>query len=176
MQHVNTEKPLTYLKVPFQSEKVCHKLKRLAHESGLSNKIRFIFQTKPALSRRLQTKKEAPQCPQNYETCLVSERIGFHCFKKCVVYTISCQLCSFQYVGETMRCAGTRIQEHLQGKDSLVFEHMQNQHPHNPKAFKWKVVAHIRDWYTRTAMEFILARERNLTSQRVRELHNNIIF
>jgi len=167
------EDPATYLKLPYQNEKTCQQIRRLARNAGIENKIRIIFQTPPSLYRQLAPKKELLECPASCITCKLGEK-PLQCKQKAVIYLINCSICSFEYVGEAKRCAGSRIEEHTKRDSSFVFQHMKTKHPPYPLAWKWRILCKIRNWYARTAAESLIAQQRGLTQQTVRVINSTV--
>ena len=55
----------------------------------------------------------------------VKDKISTH-QKSNVIYTIKCQGCSEDYIGKTDRCVITRLNEHSNGSDQPMFQHLQH--------------------------------------------------
>jgi len=166
---------ITFLKLPYQTEKTVWKIKKTLKSSGLNDKIHLIFTSRPPLHRILSINKESVDCAVDCLSCTLALKPG-QCNSKNIVYKITCLLCAnFVYIGETMRRVGTRITEHaLTDKQSLVYQHMRRIHPLDTNKFQWQVLMRIDNWYTRTAAESLLSEENNLT-HKVRELNRAIL-
>ena len=166
---------ISFIKLPFQNETACRKIRQFLQSAGLQNKIRLIFETQPPLHRQLAPRKQSYKCTANCLSCQLAEKPGL-CFQKGFVYKITCRLCSeFIYFGESKRLASTRISEHSTDEMSLVYKHMHQYHPNNTLGFSWTVIMPIKNWHTRTAFEHMIAKENGCVNQKVRELNYSII-
>ena len=107
-----------FLTIPFLGEAVDSGLKRLFSKSGLNVRI----------SHRSRTLRNvlANQPPVKSKTCTIKNcplRSSGLCFRKMVIYYISCDMCGANYVGSTIRFLHVRIREHLTVRSSPVFRH-----------------------------------------------------
>jgi len=162
--------PITYVKVPFLNEKTTQKIRKYLRDANLQGKIRLVFTTQPPLHRLLAPKKETIECEESCVACITAKKPG-SCKKKNVIYQIQCQLCNFEYIGESKRCASTRIMEHTKSEMSNVYQHFTLSHPTSRKDnFKWSIIAQEKDWRTRTACESMFAKKKGLSQQSVREI------
>jgi len=166
---------ISFVKLPFQNEITCRKIRQFLQSAGLQTKIRLIFETRPPLHRQLAPRKRPYKCPAECLPCQLAEKPGL-CFQKGYVYKITCRACSnFVYFGESKRLASTRISEHTTDKLSLVYKHMHQHHPNNTLEFSWTIIMPITNWHTRTAVEHMLAKENGCFDQKVRELNYAVI-
>jgi len=171
----NREEPISFIKLPYQNEATCRKIRQLLTAADLNKSIRVIFETRPPLSRLLAPKKEAIKCPKNCISCRLAVK-EHQCTQKAIIYFINCSICNFEYVGESKRCAGSRIKDHTQKEDSLVFQHMRLHHPRHPLKWRWKILGRIDNWYARTTAENLIAQQHGLLQQKVREINDAIFF
>ena len=45
------------------------------------------------------------------------------CYKKMIVYQLSCYTCGKKYIGSTIRCLHQRFKEHVEGKEGIINIH-----------------------------------------------------
>ena len=100
-------------------------MQRIVRQSKLP--IKVSFSTPRPLSLLFRRPATTP-CP-NPCYCGNNNR----CFKKNVVYRITCQLCQQFYIGETGGALWTRAQQHLSTQGSSVFQHFRSSHGVKPK-------------------------------------------
>ena len=97
---------------------------RIVRQSNLP--LRVSFSTpKPLFTLR---KPVQTPCP---EPCYCGET-GL-CFKKNVVYRVTCNLCSDAYIGETGGTLWTRIMQHITTQSSGVNNHFRSVHGKQPE-------------------------------------------
>ena len=75
--------------------------------------------------------------------CLTSKKKGL-CRKEGVTYEIICEECHEKYIGETGRCANSRLREHmndykLKKEASVLWRHCKEKHEGKKQKFKCNV-------------------------------------
>jgi len=115
-RHKNQTKPF-YLDIPYISDAIDNKIKSIFRRRGINIRI---SRNSYKLFNFLRPKRESllvcsnPTChTQNENTC----------FKKNVVYQLSCETCPKTYIGHTQRFLHTRIHEHTLGQQSKAYPH-----------------------------------------------------
>ena len=114
--HKRVQNDIKYIKLPFISDEVDHKLKRIFKQEGIN--IRIAHKTR-SLRNFLQRRKET-LC--SLSTCIM--KTSNICHKRNVVYKIVCRNCQNFYIGSTIRFLHLRIREHMTTKDSSVYKHI----------------------------------------------------
>ena len=95
-----------------------------------------------------------PNCPSGCRSCLSSARPN-QCWKKHVIYQITCNKCGKIYIGETGRTIRSRILEHQSRSDSTVFQHMISHNDINPTDFSWRILFIMPNSFNRLILESI---------------------
>ena len=159
--------PVTFIKIPFRSEAQRAQILQLARSTEMDTKLRIIFTTEPPLSRQFRPQPPSQNCPAGCFSCLTAKYKN-NCFRKHVVYKISCLICNAVYIGQTGRTIRSRILEHGKSPDSHVRSHMQthdntsigitnistNDNKCSPQwSFTWQIVTSHRWKNTRMALE-----------------------
>ena len=153
--------PLTYLTLPFTSERERRQVCNLAKRTGLIDHVRLNFRSERPLGRRWRQTKERPQCDPRCWSCAAGEVRG-KCYTKGVVYRLTCTQCGSMYVGQTARTIKSRLKEHLSSSSSAFHQHVMEMHDVMPdECFKWRILRIERDFLTRTALEAIEIRKCN---------------
>ena len=152
------EDPITFIKMPYNSERQKREILHLARRTGLKEKIRLIFLTEKPLSLSLRPKISRQSCPVNCLCCLTADHPQ-SCFKKNVVYQISCAVCGKIYIGQTKRCARSRIKEDMLNKSEHVYQHARSHNKESREVFTWKILAVVADLNTRLASEAFFIRQ-----------------
>jgi len=107
----------SYFSIPFYNETINNKIRKAFHREGLKVRLSHkSFSLRSALrhkrnNNRICTKKN----------CTLSQDL---CFRKNVVYKITCNKCLKTYIGSTIRELHQRVYEHFKNKDSSVHKHM----------------------------------------------------
>ena len=114
-------KPIVYFRVPFFSDHQANQVRRELRLC-LPVTIKPIFITPSSLAKQLKPSHRL-ECPSRC-FCLNQQ----FCFRKNVVYRITCKLCKHCYIGETHRILRSRIQEHISQQSSFVFKHFYDVH------------------------------------------------
>ena len=151
-KNISNVDPITYIKIPFISKIQKAKILRLAKFTSLKDQIRFIFTTCKPLAWQFRAPREKLVCGSNCLSCETSLKEGL-CFVKNAVYLISCKLCDKVYVGQSSRCAGSRINEHIKNPTSFVFSHMQRHGTDCRTDFEWSILATCAQLRRRLAIE-----------------------
>ena len=106
------------------------------------------------LLRMLSNKQEA-ECL--HPSCVFCSRASNKdsCMTKMCVYSIKCNLCEVEYIGETQRTMRARLKEHTSVSSSSVFRHLQQAHDKADIAFvTWSIVhRNLRNWTIRQRVE-----------------------
>ena len=145
-----TNEPITYMKIPYVSEKQKRKITQLSRRTKMDDKIRLVFQTERPLAWSFREKRESQKCPDQCISCRTASKPDL-CFTKFCVHRVACKFCNSEYVGQSSRCIRTRIIEHSKSPSSFVFLHM-TQHP-NHLNFIWSILGVVRDDRSRLALE-----------------------
>jgi hypothetical protein len=143
---------VTYLRVPYLSEPQTHAIKKLQQRTGMNDKVRLIFETEKPLSRQFRPLPETPVCPKPCISCDTAEKPNC-CYRKNVIYKITCSLCGAVYIGQTERTVRSRIIEHCKTTNSHVHMHMMEHGPGRTTSLQWRLLATHHDTSTRLAME-----------------------
>ena len=118
INYFNNEKH--YLKIPFISDDVNHKIKRILRSEqlniGLAQKSSTTLRS--ALRRKI---KRTNNCRMS--ACPIKN--NKLCFQKNVVYKVTCLRCQNFYIGSTIRTLHVRIKEHMTRESSSIFKHLQ---------------------------------------------------
>jgi len=109
-------------------------------------KIKVIEKTGNTMKRALQKTSiaEKKECEDNEcMICLTSKKKGL-CRKEGVTYEIICEECHEKYIGETGRCANSRLREHmndykLKKEASVLWRHCKEKHEGKKQKFKCNV-------------------------------------
>ena len=149
---------VSYIKVPFHSERQRREIKKLSQRTKLRDKIRIVFTTAKPLSMTFRKPASNPECPPNCLTCHTAEKPG-HCFNKFIIYIISCKQCNKVYVGQTKRCARTRIKEDMTNRPEHVIQHSLQHNQNSLDLFKWRILATVKDLQARLATEALYIRK-----------------
>ena len=113
-----------YLKIPFISNSVDNKIKRIFQKEGIPLRLAHRSFT----LRNYLKRHPGPQmctlnnCPiQNNEICTITG----------CIYKIKCKNCQECYIGSTKRSLHTRLLEHLKSNKSYVHQHLTKCQPNN---------------------------------------------
>jgi hypothetical protein len=152
IQPLDKTEPITYIRIPYNSERQRFQISQLCRATGLNNKLRLIYITAKSFAWQFRGERDTMTCPANCSACRTAFMKG-KCFSKFVVYQIICDLCGAFYVGQTERTIRTRIHEHITSKLSHVYLHMMSHSGSTVEGFKWRIIATERCNKTRLAME-----------------------
>ena len=145
-----------YLKLPFVNEQLKRRALTVLRNVGIKN-IKISFINGLSLARVFAPRKESLDCKPNCETCSMALKSN-KCFKKNVVYQISCCYCDLKYIGETGRTIGSRIKEHLKMSKQTVYVHLKS-HGLNPQEgthITWEIVhSNLKYYNERKTIEAI---------------------
>ena len=116
---VTDEQPISYsyFNVPFFSDTLNNKIRRAFRREDLN--VRLSHKTYSLRSALSSNHRNRRTC--NKKDCVLSEEL---CFRKNVVYRITCGKCSKNYIGSTIRELHQRVYEHYKNRDSSVNKHM----------------------------------------------------
>jgi hypothetical protein len=120
----NHNKEFFYLKIPFISNNIDNKIKRIFQKEGIPLRLAHRSLT---LRNYLKTKSRVQACTlkncpiQNSEICT---RTG-------CVYRVECVKCKQFYIGSTKRVVHTRLLEHLKSNKSSIHQHLTKCQPNN---------------------------------------------
>ena len=109
-------------------------------------KIKVIEKTGNTMRRALQKTsiREETQCEdKDCMVCLTGKKKGL-CRKEGVTYEIKCEACGEHYIGETGRCANSRLREHMRDyrmmkESSVLYRHCREKHEGKRQKFKCDV-------------------------------------
>ena len=113
-QQSENNRPTFYLSLPFISDAVDRKIKRVFRNENINIRI----YRKPRTLRQALG-KQRPQQACNMRNCPLRSNI---CLRKMVVYEIKCS-CGASYIGSTVRHLHTRMKEHYSTPTSAIFKH-----------------------------------------------------
>uniref|UniRef100_A0A7I4Y5W9 Reverse transcriptase domain-containing protein n=1 Tax=Haemonchus contortus TaxID=6289 RepID=A0A7I4Y5W9_HAECO len=101
--------------LPFISEEVSRSIRSIVRRCGLQDDIRIV-EIPPNTLRKLLVRSRLYDTVCDTPDCVVCPhgKVG-DCMKVGVVYSIRCQSCGCEYVGETGRPLCVRVKEHLTG-------------------------------------------------------------
>ncbi|EYC18662.1 hypothetical protein Y032_0026g1298 [Ancylostoma ceylanicum] len=101
--------------LPFISDQFSKAIRACVRRSGLEDSLRVVEIPPTSLKQRLVSNR-AYDRSCNTKNCIICPggRPG-DCATSGVIYLITCKLCGEEYIGETGRPLGVRIQEHLDG-------------------------------------------------------------
>ena len=108
-----------YLKLPFIDDDTNRRIVHAFRKNGFNN-IRIAHKTN-TLRSQLNTLKKSQRTCTNTKCPM---RDNNKCFRRNVVYKITCNICRNFYIGSTIRFLHTRVIEHLTNKQSSVFLHL----------------------------------------------------
>lgn len=111
-----------YLKIPFISNSVDNKIKRIFHKEGIPLRLAHRSFT---LRKYLKQNSNSQMCTLN--NCPIPDKKI--CTTTGCVYKIVCQNCRKYYIGSTKRPLHTRLLEHLKSNKSSVYQHLQKCQP-----------------------------------------------
>jgi hypothetical protein len=111
--------PEFYLKIPFISNTIEHKIRSSLMELGV--KIHIAHKGKKLKHFLSNNRGGVMGC--NLNRCPMSNNL---CLVKGVVYFIECVLCKANYIGSTFRHLHLRFKEHLNTRSSPIFLHNLN--------------------------------------------------
>lgn len=119
-KHPSAHKPIhndiVYIKLPFISDDVDYKIKRIFKQEGVN--LRISHRTH-SLRNHLQRTRDT-HC--SLSNCVL--RTSNTCHRRYVVYKVVCRKCQKFYIGSTIRFLHLRIREHMTAKDSSVYKHL----------------------------------------------------
>ena len=121
--------------------------------TAMNNKIRVVFTSERPLSKAFRPKFQPHACPSGCLACATSEK-PHSCFRKCVVYKVSCSKCSAIYIGQTERTIRSHILEHIKREDSCVRQHMLSHGDlAHVKCFTWCIIGANKNFASRLALQ-----------------------
>ena len=111
------EKEFSYFNFPYISDTINRKISRCFRREGLNVRL---YHKSFSLRSALKLKNN------NYQTC---KKKNCHlddklCFRKNLVYRITCNNCNKSYIGSTIRPLHDRIHEHFNNENSSVKKHL----------------------------------------------------
>ena len=103
----------SYLKIPYISERLNHKITNIFRKENIPVCIAQKFYTlRQALSHISSERKcTRDKCPISYTGL---------CLRRNAVYQLTCNSCDQQYIGSTTRPIHDRVREHLNNENSSV--------------------------------------------------------
>lgn len=107
-----------YLQLPFLDEHTTRLIRKLFKYQELPVRV---YHKSYTLRRALKRNDPPRNC--TIKDCRVND--PKLCFRQSVVYKLKCNACSAEYIGSTLRCLHTRIQEHNKNNGSSIFQHSQ---------------------------------------------------
>ena len=116
MPHPQNTKWL-YLTTPYISDNLDLKLKDIFKQEGIN--VRIVHKSS-SLRQALKPKSTPAKC--TLKNCTIASTKL--CFKKCVVYKITCSKCHSIYIGSTIRHLHDRIKEHTTSSKSSIYKHI----------------------------------------------------
>ena len=108
---------VTYMRLPYIHETICHRVKGIIKGSKLN--VRIAWLSGPTLKNKLvKSALESPPCRGKSRCHACPNGLSGICHTKNVVYKISCKSCQnttkpYFYIGETSRPVRERFKEHL---------------------------------------------------------------
>ena len=118
-RNINTNNDKCYLKMPFISEKVNFKIKRILKAEKLS--IGLAQKSTTTLRSVLRSRHNTDN---NCRMSACPIRNNKICFQTNVVYQVTCSKCQNFYIGSTIRPLHVRIKEHVTRDSSSIFKHL----------------------------------------------------
>ena len=106
--------PVHYISLPFVSDSINTKIKRIFWNEGINLRIYHRNRT-----LRQVLRKQKPQQACTMKNCPLHSP---ECYRKLVVYQVTCS-CGDTYIGSTKRPLHQRIKEHLRMATSAIFNH-----------------------------------------------------
>ena len=123
-----------YIRLPFISDRVAARVKRVAKGSGLP--VEIAWTNNNTLKKRLVRSRLNPlPCPSGNRRCHSCHAgLNGKCGTKNVVYELTCHHCGEKYIGETSRPVRLRFNEHRRNgrnmeTDTPLGEHVMHEHP-----------------------------------------------
>ena len=108
----------SYFNIPFVNDVINNKIRAGFIKENLN--VRLSHRTSSLRSALTSKPPNAPTC--NKKDCALDNNL---CFRRNVVYKITCNKCHKHYIGSTIRDLHTRIHEHFNLNNSSVYKHMQ---------------------------------------------------
>jgi hypothetical protein len=137
-----------YLKLPFLSDTVNHKLKRIFLSEGINIRLaQRGFSLRDALKHRRES------LPCHLRDCPLESAL---CMRKNIVYELKCSVCSATYIGSTIRALHVRVREHITRSVSSVFQHLRRC---NTNRFETTIIASDPDEANLRLREAMLIRQ-----------------
>ncbi len=133
-QQNDPHREVLYLRTPYVSDSLDYSIRKIYEREGLNVRITHRSHT---LRQELNSNKKHAQC--SMEGCSMRNKL---CYRKNVVYSMKCSICSAQYVGCTVRHLHQRVREHLTGPESAIHGHLQY---HVGATWNIEVIASERD-------------------------------
>ena len=179
-------KPTVALRLPFCSDSLDKVVRRIVRKSGLTIRIAYnqaatlkdrlvrsalLPKTCPTRDRFLEQENREKKKPGKPRDDCLSCQAGIRasdCDKRGVIYSLRCNFCGEEYIGESQRPLRTRLKEHqLQARNRTKYtpwgEHMdkhRNEQVEKKPVFAAKILAIEGDSNTRKAREAIEIRDK----------------
>ena len=117
-RRIESTEPASYFNIPFVNDIVNRKIRNSFKKEGLN--VRLSHRSY-SLRSALRNKRSYASRSCNKKDCPLGNNL---CFRKNVVYKITCNKCNKSYIGSTVRDLHTRISEHFSISNSSVFQHV----------------------------------------------------
>ena len=157
-----------YISVPFINDKFQSSLIKIFHT--LDVPIRLVNRSTNTLRQALNKTNQPKKC--NKRSCHINN--DKLCFRQYVVYSITCSICSMDYVGSTTQYLHNRISQHHSSSKSAIYEHSRQ---HNaPPSFQYKVLQQCSSLKQLLFMEAIIIQNSKPSLNRHHELSDVIQF
>jgi len=122
---IKREKPKTktFLKIPFISDKINSKIKKILKENDLNVNLaqRSISMSHYLNNKKKNNNKTVKNKCQLRRCSLKNEKL---CVQSNVVYQLQCPICNAKYIGSTLREFHIRYNEHIKNSKSAINQHM----------------------------------------------------
>lgn len=113
------EREYYYLKFPYISESINHKIRRIFLNEGINIRL---YDHKYTLRKRLNNNKDHTEICKKKNCPINNNKL---CFIQQCVYQLRCLKCGETYIGSTIRSLHTRIAEHYSHNASSAYKHKQ---------------------------------------------------
>jgi hypothetical protein len=115
----NNDTDWLYLRTPYISDAIDRKITNIFKDEGFP--IRVVHRSKSLRQALAPGRRENIRNCTRFNCATAKHNL---CFRKNVVYKITCDQCHDNYVGSTIRNLHDRVKEHLTQTTSSVFNHL----------------------------------------------------